>query len=43
MGEKDRKEQYQETKTSKPAGTSAFLAIGSVIALFFFNFMYWAS
>lgn len=35
MSEEERKEQYQETKTSKLAGTSAFLAIGSVIALFF--------
>jgi len=35
MSEEERKEEYQETKTSKLAGTSAFLALGSVIALFF--------
>ncbi|MHC4309693.1 MAG: hypothetical protein ACYSSN_07090 [Planctomycetota bacterium] len=38
MSEEKRKEQYQETKTSKLAGTSAFLALGSVIALFFLTF-----
>ncbi|MHC4655494.1 MAG: TIGR04086 family membrane protein [Planctomycetota bacterium] len=38
MSEEERKEQYKETKTSKLAGTSAFLALGSVIALFLLTF-----
>lgn len=36
MSEEKRTEEYHETKTSKLAGTSAFLALGGVIALFVF-------